>query len=276
MNAAVEAFVGAFLAALGFRVGLLGLGGVWLTQRPWFRRRRVYGLDVPQGQLRRELGNGLVVIGFDALFVPLLLASGAADFAAPTPASVLITLVVGLASNEVWFYASHRLLHTPRLYFIHARHHQSRVSDPMTSVSFHLAEHIIGFVPINLVMVALFHVLPISLAGLLLFAAVTEIGNLYGHLNVEVMPSWFARSPLGKLFIAPSFHAMHHARFTGHYGLYTRVLDRWFGTEFSDYEAVQAQTAAGQPLRSLAERAAASVVPSSPSDTATTPRRAGD
>ena len=35
--------------------------------------------------------------------------------------------------------------------------------------------------------------------------------------------------------------ALHHARLNGHYGLYTRWLDRRFGTEFDDYPAAQSR-----------------------------------
>ena len=257
MRLPLDAFAGAFVATLALRVGLLGLGGLWLTGRAWFRRRRVYGLEVPPGQARAELRYGLWVVAFDAVFLPLVVGSGAARFVAPSLASALATVAFGFVANELWFYASHRLLHTRALYFIHAQHHVARVTDPMTTLSFSLAEHVIAVVPIHLAMVAASHYLPLSAPGMLAFGLLTELGNLYGHLNVEVMPSGFARALPGRLFIAPTFHALHHARYTGHYGLYTRVLDRLFGTEFDDYEALQAQTGAGRPLGSLAERGAA-------------------
>lgn len=254
MNIAIDAFVVSFVATFSMRAGLIGFGGLWLTRRAWLRRRRVYGLEVPAGQVRSELRYGLAVLAFDAIFLPLLMASGAGRFGPPSVVSALMTVATGFVMNELWFYASHRLLHTRALYFIHAQHHVARVADPMTTVSFSLAEHVIGFVPVNLAMMAASHVLPFSVPGLMAFGLLTELGNLYAHLNVELMPPGFARSLPGRLFIAPSFHAMHHARFTGHYGLFTRVLDRLFGTEFDDYEALQAQTSAGRPLASLAER----------------------
>src|SRR5690606_5712092 len=42
-----------------------------------------------------------------------------------------------------------------------------------------------------------------------------------------------------------TFHAMHHARYTGHYGLFTTVLDRVLGTAWDDTPEVQARAARG-------------------------------
>ena len=54
--------------------------------------------------------------------------------------------------------------------------------------------------------------------------------------------------------MTPTFHGMHHARFNGNYGLFTRIPDRLFGTEWADYPALHARVAASGPLPSLATR----------------------
>ena len=72
MNTPWSSFAGSFAIAFAVRVLLIGFGGLWLTRRTWFRRRRVYGLEVPPGQVRTELRYALAVVAFDALFLPLL------------------------------------------------------------------------------------------------------------------------------------------------------------------------------------------------------------
>lgn len=239
-----------------FRLGILGGGGLLLQRTRWAKRRVIYALPVAPGQYASEFRAALAVIAFDALYQPLLLTWASRSFAPATVSNVLFTVALGFVLNELWFYVSHRLMHTRALYFIHAQHHTARVTDPLTTMSFSLAEHVIGFVPITLCIAALAHVLPLSGVGMAVFGVLTEVGNLYGHANIEPWSSRQASSPLGRIFGAPTFHAMHHARYSGHFGLYTRILDRWFGTEFPDYEALQARVANGQPLTQLSERAA--------------------
>jgi sterol desaturase/sphingolipid hydroxylase (fatty acid hydroxylase superfamily) len=57
------------------------------------------------------------------------------------------------------------------------------------------------------------------------------------------------------------FHARHHARYQGHYGLFTVVLDRWFGTAFQDYPRVHALAREGQGLVRLGERLSPAPMP---------------
>lgn len=243
-----------FFAIAVFRVVLLAGAGLLLQSTAWGQRRRILGLPVPRGQYGSELEAALPVIAFDAIYQPLLVSLAAPSLTGATVANVVTTVVVGFVLNELWFYASHRMLHTKALYFIHAQHHVARVTDPLSSVSFSLAEHVIGFVPITLAIVLCAQVLPMSGVGMAVFGLLTEVGNVYGHSNIEPWSHRQSSSLIGRLFGAPTFHALHHARHGGHYGLFTRVLDRACGTEFDDYEALQAQVAAGTPLGSLAER----------------------
>ncbi|HJP69953.1 MAG TPA: hypothetical protein VJ846_13735, partial [Sphingomicrobium sp.] len=55
-----------------------------------------------------------------------------------------------------------------------------------------------------------------------------------------------------------TYHSLHHARYTGNYGLGTRFLDRWFGTEWDDYAGIFLQVTKGRPVRKLRDRADAS------------------
>ncbi len=92
------------------------------------------------------------------------------------------------------------------------------------------------------------------MAGLALYGLANYALNVLGHSNVEVFPGWFARSRLGRWLVTPTYHALHHARYRGHYGLFTSVLDRCFGSVYADYEMVQQRASAGQGLTRQGER----------------------
>jgi sterol desaturase/sphingolipid hydroxylase (fatty acid hydroxylase superfamily) len=127
------------------------------------------------------------------------------------------------------------------------------VANPITAISFSIIERVIfiGGVIGFLGLVSL--LVPLSRPGILSFAVFAYIANVLGHSNVEFVPARFAKSRLGGLFYTPSFHSMHHARYHGHYGLFTTVLDRWFNTYFEDYPAVYDRAVAGEGLERLNE-----------------------
>lgn len=51
-----------------------------------------------------------------------------------------------------------------------------------------------------------------------------------------------------------TYHALHHARWTGHYGLGMTALDRLLGSEWSDWPGLHARVVAGEPMRSFKDR----------------------
>lgn len=251
-------FVGLLLLYTGFfslRTLVIAGGMTWLVTRTRFAQaRRVYRLAYGRGQLQSELVSAVKVILLDALIIAAFLRLGGVELAPATLTSSLLTFALLFLWYEVWFYATHRLLHTRALYFLHAQHHTAKVAHPLTSLSFSIAERLIlqlgavGFVAVASAL------LPISAPGLFGYFLVNYALNVVGHSNVEWFPERYPRSGAGKLLISVSFHAMHHARYQGHYGLFTQVLDRAFGTYFPDYPEVHARAARGEGMTSLGER----------------------
>lgn len=234
-------------------VVVTGAAGLFLRTQ-LARMRRVYARGYERGQLASELRTGLLILLFDCLSLAAVRASGLMHLEAPALRNTLITFGAIAVWFEIWFYATHRLMHTRALYFIHAQHHVAKVTSPLTSMSFSLAERVILLIGINGFAIALSRVMPISMLGLMVYVTLNFVLNVWGHLNVELMPAGFARSALGKVFITTSFHAMHHARYQGHYGLYSPLLDRLLGTEWKDYPEVQERAATGHGLTTLGER----------------------
>jgi sterol desaturase/sphingolipid hydroxylase (fatty acid hydroxylase superfamily) len=259
----VEAGIAAFMAwgvvakAGSLFIGYLCLRGglasaqLWIARRTHFgRSHRVYADIEPTSQIVDEIRHMVVICAFDAIFLAFFvnIANLQVDIDLK---SIIFVVVIAIFVNEFVFYAFHRLFHTHRFYFLHAQHHTARISDPFTSFSFSLVEHIAILPSSALFIAALSYVFPVSLLSILSVAVVNEALASYGHWNVEIWRVGFTKSLLGKMLMTPTYHSMHHARFNGNYGLYTRIPDRIFGTEWADYPALHDRTASGSPLPSL-------------------------
>lgn len=233
------------------------VGGASLALKgAWAEVRRVYRVAFAPGQLASELKAALAVIAFDALVVSTALSLGAWQFAQPTARATALTWLLMFVWYEAWFYALHRALHTKPLYRFHAQHHVAKVTGPLTSLSFGLVERgglLVGAIGMSAL---LSRVMPITKVGVVAYFFTNYLLNVWGHMNVEVLPEGFARTRLGRVFFSTSFHAMHHARYQGHYGLFTQVLDRAFGTYWEDFPEVHARAARGEGLTRLGQRVA--------------------
>lgn len=129
-----------------------------------------------------------------------------------------------LITHETYFYWTHRLMHSPRLYrAIHLVHHQSTNPSPWAAQAFHPAEALIE-AGVIIVFALLFPVHPTVLALFMLFSFSF---NVYGHLGFELLPGWVNQS--GWINTSTD-HNLHHSRVNGNYGLYFTVWDRLMNT----------------------------------------------
>jgi Delta7-sterol 5-desaturase len=223
-----------------------------LVQLPLARMRRVYRLMVPTEQ---HAWSTLVT----AMMVDAALAAAVAKFqllrTTTGPVAALATFALMFVWFEVWFYFSHRLFHTKPLYRFHRAHHAGAVPQPLSAMAFSVAERFALVLGALGAAVAVSRVLSVSSAGLGAYFLVNYTINVLAHSNVEVFRAGFAVTPLGRILGTVTFHGMHHARHQGHYGLFTRVLDRLCGTEFKDYESAQHRAASGQGFERIGEKA---------------------
>lgn len=248
-------FVFAIASAVVLTRSVLVVGAASLFLRTRLaQRRRVYRRPFAQGQLRSEAIAALAVLLLDVAVFSLLRSQGWIAFAEPTAGRYLFTFVLFFVWYEVWFYVTHRAMHVRWLYFLHAQHHVAKVTHPLTSLSFGLAERLILLVGALGFAALASRVVPIVFPAVVTYFLLNFLLNVWGHLNVELLPAGYGRSWLSRVFISTTFHAMHHARYQGHYGLFTPVLDRMLGTAWEDYPEIHARAATGRGPTRMAEK----------------------
>ena len=246
---ALEATVLCLVAVIGHLMALF-----WLCVEEYevdLSRDRIYDLPIKDPQVRRELKNSLhtpmhALILMAALLLGLFDARGLWSF--------VYTLVLTALWAEIWHYASHRAMHLKSLHWIHAEHHRSRLSSPFTALSFSFTEKLIFDLGMIGGMALVGLLLPLNWFGVAMWFVLYLIINSYGHANYEIRGETFMKIK-GTVLTSTVYHALHHSRYTGNYGLGTRVLDRLLGTEWPDAEAVFERVVIEKtPLTGLRER----------------------
>jgi lathosterol oxidase len=225
----------------------------YLAERA-FPNRRVFSLPIPDGQLSHEFKGNLVFIAVSALSFTLALHLGLFNFAAPKTVASIVTFFTLMMAFQVFYYGLHRAMHHPKLIWMHRWHHRSQVTTPLSGQSVSVFEALgwmLGYVGLP-ALLSLY--MPITFWGYFGYLAFNIVGNIVGHANVEPN-SAAAGSRFATLFANPFvYHALHHARWTGHYAFQTAMMDRIWGTEFADWPALFKRIISGKPLASLKER----------------------
>ena len=214
-----------------------------------------YKISQQDGQIKREIKNALITIPVHALLLGGFITSGLLRVEKETLSIAVSSFLITFLWTEIWHYASHIAMHHKSLHFIHREHHKSRVTNPWSSVSFSFLEKFIFSVGIIGFMAGLSHFTPISVFGIGSYYLLYFYTNTLGHANFEFRKPRYYEGFMGKIFNTPSYHAMHHARYTNNYGLMTPWLDKLFGTTWEDFSEVQTRAAESKPLTSLREKA---------------------
>lgn len=241
-------------------VALLGhiMALVWLAaaRRNWaFCDRKIYAISWDDKQVRREFRNSLhTPVHAAVLFVFLWLGF----FRNTTWLSSFLSLALTTVWAEIWHYVSHRMFHIRQLHWIHREHHRSHVSTPFTALSFSFPEKLIFDIGLIAPLAILDRFFSLNFFGVAMWYLGYLVINSFSHANFEFKSPVFV-SAAGRILTSTTYHSLHHARYTGNYGLGTRFLDRLFGTEWDDYAGVFLQVTKGTPVRKLRDRADASV-----------------
>ena len=239
----------------GFHVGLTVLcTGVGFLLERILRHRRVWAVPLDRGQYGFELVGNLRFLSVQSIAFTAVLYGGLIRFDEVGDASAIGTFVAVYYSFQIYYYGLHRLMHRRPWIRFHRWHHRSRVTTPLTGQSMSAAEALgwaLGYVGLP-ALLSLWT--PLSFAGWAAYIVYNISGNIIGHVNVE-FHNPFGRSRLVSVIQPPViYHALHHARWTGHYGFASTGLDGLFSTEFADWQAVVRRVDGGQPLTSLKQR----------------------
>jgi Delta7-sterol 5-desaturase len=228
----------------------------WIAQRSnRSNAKKIYAIEVGDAQLQREKSNSRVTTPVHALLLALFVESGLMQVTTQDGFAIFVfTFLATFIWTEIWHYFSHRALHWQKLHFIHKEHHLSRTTNAWTSLSFSFLEKFIFSTGIIGVIAIISWLHPVSFYGVAAYYVLYFFTNTLGHANIEIRSENYAQSFMSKLFNTPSYHALHHARYTKNYGLITPFLDRLFDTAWKDSGQVQRRAAQGKPLTSLSEK----------------------
>jgi sterol desaturase/sphingolipid hydroxylase (fatty acid hydroxylase superfamily) len=140
---------------------------------------------------------------------------------------------VVLVLQDAYFYFTHRLFHHPKLFrWSHQGHHRSHYPTPWTSFAFDPLEAIVQ----SLFLIGIVFMIPLHFITLISVLVTMTIWAVVNHLGIDRLPLAFPHNWLGKWFIGPAHHSMHHLKYTVHYGLYFTFWDKLFGTQDLNYE----------------------------------------
>jgi len=215
--------------------------------------RKIYDLPISTEQIRREFRNSLHAPMHAVLIAPLLYWG---FFANTTWRSFFLSLILAIVWAEIWHYASHRAFHLQALHWIHREHHKSHLNSWLTAISFSFFEKLIFDAGFLGALAALDAWVRLNFSGIAAWYIGYLVINSFSHANFELKSASYPRLA-GRVLTTTTYHALHHSRYTGNYGLGTRVLDRVFRTEWEDYEPLyQRITKDQRPLQKLSEKVA--------------------
>lgn len=139
---------------------------------------------------------------------------------------------VVLILQDAYFYFTHRLFHHSALFaWFHQGHHRSRCSTPWTSFAFDPLEAIVQ----ALFLITIVFVIPLHFITLIAVLTTMSIWAILNHLGLDRFPVFFPHHWLGRWFIGPAHHSIHHLKYTVHYGLYFTFWDRLLKTQDPSY-----------------------------------------
>ena len=215
---------------------------IWLLLHVLFKRyfaNRLISKWPKTVDLWREVSYSLstiiVLAGCNVLVVALGITKHIDVYTDPLQHGV-VWLVLSLPALIIWqdihFYWTHRLLHTPWLFrHVHSVHHRSRQPSPFAAFSFHPIEALNN----NAFLLVALLLVPMNEMVLGVFLLFQVIRTAYGHAAVETMPSGFARNAFWGRFTTTTHHHLHHEVPQGNFGLWFTWWDRLCETEHATY-----------------------------------------
>jgi lathosterol oxidase len=243
MNHSFEFYSIAFFGIILGRYFLVAGGTYWFFYSPWsqcFAHHRLQHWPLDQRSIQQDITLSVLSAGVFALAAAFILVGyngGITRLYSHPQAYGLWYLGVSygavLVLQDTYFYFTHRLFHHPLLFpWLHQGHHRSHDPTPWTSFAFDPLEAMVQ----SLFLTGIVFVIPLHFITLIAVLTTMTIWAVLNHLGLDRLPASFPHYWLGKWFIGPAHHSVHHRRYTVHYGLYFTFWDRLLGTQDPDYE----------------------------------------
>ena len=143
-----------------------------------------------------------------------------------------ISLLMALFIHDTYYYWLHRWMHQSRKVYlrVHKVHHDSIITNAMTSFSFHPIESIFQAIIVPFII----FLLPMHISVLLVMLVLMTISGTINHASAELYSTRWKTHWYWKWIIGASHHDLHHKKFNHNYGLYFTFWDRWMGTEYEE------------------------------------------
>ncbi len=143
-----------------------------------------------------------------------------------------VSFLLVLLLQDTYFYFIHRVFHRRSVFrWAHHGHHRSGDPTPWTSFAFDLPEAIVQAI----FFMGIVLIVPLHFITLVAVLMTMTIWAVCTHLGFEEPQAALPLSWLGKWLIGPNHHAIHHRKYTMHYGLYFTFWDKILGTQDPNY-----------------------------------------
>ena len=141
-----------------------------------------------------------------------------------------ISLLAALFIHDTYYYWLHRWMHRSRSVYltVHKVHHDSVITNAMTSFSFHPIESLFQAAIVPLIIL----ILPMHISILLVMLVLMTVSGTINHVGAELYHSRPNTHWLWKWIIGATHHDLHHTKFNHNFGLYFTFWDRMMGTEW--------------------------------------------
>ena len=147
----------------------------------------------------------------------------------PSTFEIFWQFIVFLLTQDFFFYSAHRLLHHPKLYWIHKFHHEHRQSIPIASPCMHPIEYLLaGTLPSTLGFQILSRLTRVHFSTMIIWLIFRLIHGYEVHCGYTW--TWSIQS-IFPYAIASDHHDFHHAMNAGNYGSIFLFWDALFQTE---------------------------------------------
>jgi lathosterol oxidase len=139
----------------------------------------------------------------------------------------VLSFLVVFFLHDTYFYWTHRLMHTKKLYpYFHKVHHLSKDPSPLAAFAFHPLEALVE----SFIFVLLPFVLPLHWTVLVFFTLFSLFMNVYGHLGFNLFSKPTRDAFPLNLLNHSTHHSWHHRFYKGNYGFYLKFWDKVMGT----------------------------------------------